>query len=462
MPWRPAGPDLADKSEAMTAKVNFSSPPEATGEVAAPEPRPLTPWSEKVIWLCFIATSGQLAFLQPYIILAPGLRVNLFSGLLCLLTLTVALTLGGRGAVRIKSPEFLVSAALALLGLLSSLPSLTPLASFFRVAVLLASGLGGFWCARILLRTPENQRRFQWLCLVLLGGVLLVSLGEFFFNPMFHGYHHPRANMIFLLSFAPLSLLGRKSRSLVLLGVILLALSYAALCLSQRLSVVFIPLVLLGLGLLWGGRRRKYLLAALLVLAVIIGFFSPNILWFKLSKEYPAYRVENIFFSWSIAKQHPFLGIGLRSPREQFLENYRLNYLYETPEKFARDVSEIVTPDNLLLTLLTGLGFPFTIIYALSVLVLVALLIGVSRRSPPGLVLPPWTLLAPICLALAHWQFYDGLLFPQSSWFFHLLLGLIPVGTAAAAVQPAETGADLSFPPLKPNPDTGGVGRGPN
>jgi hypothetical protein len=25
-----------------------------------------------------------------------------------------------------------------------------------------------------------------------------------------------------------------------------------------------------------------------------------------------------------------------------------------------------------------------------------------------------------------HFQLFDGLLFPQSCWFFHLLLGLIP------------------------------------
>lgn len=416
--------------------------------------------SEKVIWLFFIATSCQLAFLQPYVILAPGQRVNLFSGLLCLLTLTVAVVLGGRSNIRLKSPEFLVSAVLVLLGVASSLYSLTPLASFLRVAVLLASGLGGFWCARILLTTPDNQRRLQGLCLFLLAGVLLLSLGKFFFDPLFHGYHHPITNVIFLLSFAPLSLLIRRSRSAMLFGVLLLALSYIILCLSQRLSVVLLPLILVGLGLLCGGIRRKHLLAALLIIAVIIGFFSHDILWFKLSKKYPSYRIESIFLSWSIAKQHPFLGIGLRAPREQFLKNYQLHYLQETPQKFADDVAEIVTPDNLLLTLLTGLGFPFTIIYTLAVLILLASLIGVSFRSPPGLVLPPWALLLPICLALAHWQFYDGLLFPQSSWFFHLLLGLIPVGTNAAVSQPAGGDADLSFLPLKPNPDRGGVGRG--
>lgn len=136
----------------------------------------MTTRAEKVIWLFFAATSCQLAFLQPSVVLAPGQRVNLFSGLLCFLSLIVALILARRGAIKVKSPEFLVSVALIVLGVISALHSLTPMASFLRVFVLLASGLGGFWCARLLLNTPENQRRFQWLGLFLLGGVVLLSL----------------------------------------------------------------------------------------------------------------------------------------------------------------------------------------------------------------------------------------------------------------------------------------------
>ena len=60
--------------------------------------------SEKVIWLFFAATSIQLAFLQPYVILVPGDPTNLFSGLLCFLTLVVALIFAGRGHGKIKIP----------------------------------------------------------------------------------------------------------------------------------------------------------------------------------------------------------------------------------------------------------------------------------------------------------------------------------------------------------------------
>ena len=388
--------------------------------------------TEKITWLFFGATSLQLAFLQPYIILVPREHSNLFSALLCFLSLLAALILRGRGALRFGSPEFLVSVALVALGVASALSSLPLRSPSFRVAVLLASGLGGFWCARCLLNTPENQRRFHWLCLVLLGGVLVLSLTGYLLTreiqPLFFkGSNHPLTNVIFLLSFAPLTLLREKSRPLVLLGVALLTLSYVVLCLSERLSVVLIPVGLGVAGLLFGTVRLKHVVAGLLVLGLIIGLFSQQILWFKLNKAYPSYRIENYYFSWGIARQHPILGIGLSSPRKQFLQDYQIRYPYETKEKFAGELAEIHTPDNQLLTFLSGLGFPFTIIYFLAVLALLVKLVGTAFRPPPGLYFPPLALLVPLTAALIHFQFYDGLLFPQSCWFFHILLGLIPL-----------------------------------
>ncbi len=98
--------------------------------------------AEKVIWLLFAATCAQLAFQWPYVVLAPGERTNLFSGLLCFLTLAVV-WISKRGALDYKSPEFLVSAALTHMALASALHNAVPLASSYRVLVLLASGLGG-------------------------------------------------------------------------------------------------------------------------------------------------------------------------------------------------------------------------------------------------------------------------------------------------------------------------------
>ncbi len=431
---------------AILAKKQTANPISGTPQVyqaAFQESRSLMTRAEKIIWLLFAATCAQLAFQWPYVVLAPGERTNLFSGLLCFLTLA-AVWISRRHAPVYKSPEFLVSVALTLLAVVSALHSAVPLASSYRVLVLLASGLGGFWCARLWLPTPENQRRFQYLCLLLLGGVVLLSLAGYGATGQIHYYltggsNHPLTDLLFLLSFAPLALLAGKSRPLKLPAAVLLGLSYVILCLSQRLSVVFIPLGLGFLGVLFGALRWRHLVAALVVMALIIGFLAHQIYWFKLDKAYPAYRIENLFYSWSIAKQYPLWGIGLRAPRDQFLEAYQLKYPYGNKEQFARNVAGIVTPDNQILTFLTGLGFPFTILYCLAVLTLLLKLAGLALRPPPGSFFHPLVLLFPLCMALVHYQLYDGLLFVQNSWFLHLLLGLIPAGRAAAAVA-AEAG----------------------
>src|SRR5208282_1173299 len=386
--------DFAEKANCRTDHRHPSGLPGSLQES-----RSLMTRAEKVIWLLFAATSAQLAFQWPYVVLAPGERTNLFSGLLCFLTLA-AVWISKRGALVYKSWEFLVSAALTFIAVASALHSQVPLTSSYRVLVLLASGLGGFWCARLWLDTPENQRRFQYLCLLLLSGVALLSLAGYFATGQIHHYltkgsNHPLTDLLFLLSFAPLALLAGKSRPLKLLAAVLLGLSYVILCLSQRLSVVFIPLGLGFLGVLLGALRWRHLVAALVVMAMIIGLLAHQIYWFKLDKAYPAYRVENLFYSWSIAKQHPVWGIGLRAPRDQFLEAYQLKYPYGTKEQFAKDVAGIVTPDNQILTFLTGLGFPFTILYCLAVLTLLLKLAGLAFRPPPDCFFHPWRFCSP-------------------------------------------------------------------
>jgi hypothetical protein len=386
--------------------------------------------SEKIIWLCFAATSAQLAFLQPYLILVPGERTNLFSGLLCLLTLLVAVIFGRKDAIKVKSPELLVSAALlglaAISGLLNGFPASC------RVFVLLASGLGGFWCARLLLNTPASQRLFAWLGLGLLAGVILLSLTGYYvsghiqyFLPA-HG--HAITNIIILLSFAPLALLYRQTRLLTALGIALLCAGYAVLCLSERLSVVLIPIGLCAVLVLFGTLRLKYLVLVLIPVISMAAYFSHQILWWKLSsKEHLSYRIENYPFSLSIARQHPLFGIGLATPRDSFLKDYQIKYPYVPEELFTKNIHKLVTPDNIFLTFISGLGFPFAIIYGAALIVIFSRLIRLTFRPPPGLFLPPLALFLPLAMALAHFQIYDGLLYPQSSWFFHVLLGLIPL-----------------------------------
>ena len=411
--------------------------------------------SEKIIWGFFAATSCQLVLQHPSFLLVAGERTNLFSGLLCFLTLVVAVVFGPRGAINLRSPEFLISAALTVMAGVSGLFSPTPLPSSLRVFVLLASGLGGFWCARILLQTPENQRRFQWLGLFLLAAMVLLSLLGYLtagsIDRYLPSHTHPLTNVILLLSFAPLALLGQKSRPLMVLAIILLGLSYIILCLSERISVVFIPLGVCLVGALFGILRWKYLVLIFMVMALVVGAFHQKIIWHKLSIAYPYYRVENFPFSWSIAKKHPGFGIGLRAPREKFLQDYQIIYPTGTKEQFGRTVHEIVSADNQFLTLMVGLGLPFTLTYVVALGILLARLMGLAFKPPAGLLFHPLVLLFPLTVALVHFQLFDGLLFPQSCWFFHLLLGLIPLRGASPATAGLQARESLSCAPNMPN-----------
>ncbi|MEJ2670827.1 MAG: O-antigen ligase family protein [Deltaproteobacteria bacterium] len=369
--------------------------PGLTGEIAADAPVALAGW-EKIVWVFFTITCLQLVFQHPSTALIAGERTNLFSGLLCFITLMVAVAVSPKDAINPRSPAFLFSVALALLAAISALSSATPFSSSCRVFVLLASGLGGFWCARILLHNPANQRRFLWLSLGLLGGLLLLS----FISYLSSGYierficsrSHPLTNVILLLSFAPL----------------------------------------------------KYLALIFVVMALVVALLHQKIIWHKLSRAYPAYRVENLFFSWSIARQHPWLGIGLRTPRAQYLKGYQVKYPDTDKKQFAKNVREIVSADNQLLSFLAGMGFPFTLTYVVVLGILLARLIGMTFSQPARLLFHPLALLLPLSMALVHFQFFDGLLFPQCSWFFHLLLGLIPARSQGVKITAGQTWESLA------------------
>lgn len=388
--------------------------------------------ADKLIWFLFCATSLQLAFLHPYLVLIPGERANLFSGLLCALTLGAACLFAKKEAIDKKSPEVLISLALALLVFLSGIFSLTPGSSSARGFVVLASGLGGFWCARILLTPESRQKFFIRLSLIMLAGILLLSLISYFYygnvylivdaNP------HPLATRILILWFAPLALLFGRSGSGKIVAALLLAVSYLVFYLSGLRSAMLIPLFLCLLAFLFGALRFKYLLLIFLPLMAIIPYFFYHLPQEKIGKEFePAYyRAENYPFSWHIALKHPLLGIGLRAPREEFLKDYEIKYPYVTKEKFVDSVTRIRSSENIFLTFMAEVGFPFLLLYLFSLVILFIRLVRRTVRPSPAYFLPPLALLLPLAAALLQFQVLDGLLHPQISWFFHLLLGLIP------------------------------------
>lgn len=388
--------------------------------------------AEKVAWLLFCATSLQLAFLHPSIILLPGERTNLFSGLLCALSLAATAWAAGKAQLLRSRKQLIICLILAALLLLSAFHSVLPWSNSWRGLVLLSSGLGGFWGARILLAAEAKQRLFLRLCLLMLSGILLVMLSVYLIKGsvimVLDSNHHPLITKVMLLWVAPLTLLWGKPRQKIG-GAVLIGLSYLMFVLMGFMrAAVLLPLIMAVLAVFFGGVRLKHFLLILLASGVIFVYFISHLPPLKTGKEFePAYyRVENYCFSWHIAAKHPLLGIGLITPRNEFLQDYDIKYPYVTEEQFSSSLSKIIVADNMFLTFMVGAGFPFLILYCFSLIMPLTRLVGSIGTASPGTVIPRLALLLPLSAGVLSLFIYDTLLHPQVCWFFHIFLGLIP------------------------------------
>jgi hypothetical protein len=403
----------------------------------------------KIAWIAFCATCVQSAFLMPYPVLIPGERANLFTALLCAGTLILALVASRTTRADRSFVEVAISILLLALIVVSSLLSETIVCSLSRGITLAASGLGGFWSARLLIRSAERRRQFIWVCTACLAGMLALSLLSLIVNgnaySLVEWHWHPLTTRIFLLSFAPLCLIGSARKDHKILGAILVGLAYLVVVLNGETtggeSHAFIPILACSLFVVclnWGRRVRGVILALLFVMALISGnHITRGADHRRLDKASVAYRAENVFFSWKIAKENPFLGIGLLAPRNKILADYEPQYPYVTKEHFVEWTHELRTSENTFLTFLADLGLPFTLIYSVSLFIMFFRLFGITVTSPMGspstTPIPPFALLIPLVSALGHLQVVDGLLHPQVDWYFHALLGLIPVTFAGNA-----------------------------
>jgi hypothetical protein len=398
-------------------------------------------YRETFAWILFCATSVHLAFLQPYIVIIPGERGKVLSGLFCAISLIAATAFAGRRSSRIKAVPVAISGALVVLVILSGLFSQTPALSSVRGFAAVTAALGGFWCARLLLYSPVRQKYYLWLSVGMLSGIFVlafvgnVTTGLIF--PLLDSHWHPVANRIILFSFAPLALLYMKPVGMKAVAIVLLSLSYVILLLGGKTSgmesAVFIPVGMLLLAVfVWELRstnklRLSIALMVLLAMSMTLGnHISHRPSQVAKGHQSVAYRVENVFLSWKIAKENPFLGNGLLAPRQEYLADYEPQYPYIAKTSLDKWTDMLRTSENIFFTCLADLGFPFVILYSCVLFVLLCMLLRAVFHPPPEYVFHPLALLLPVAGALLHYQVVDGLIHPQLSWFFHVLLGLIP------------------------------------
>ncbi len=406
-------------------------------------------FGRKLVWVVFLVTCLHMTFLQPYVIVLPNVRANIFSSLFAVVTLIAALVFLRKEWAGLRSYEIWIPLVLVLIAGVSSYYSNTSYLSSIRAFVIMSCMVAGYWSARVLLNTDAGRRFFTWFCL----GLLLVTLVKVLAGVVIAGQIHRFADphwhqtgaRLLSLSFAPLALLSYGSRRATWLGVLFLGLTFLALLGGGKYngmeSVVIIPVILSFMALLllkWTPRRLAAMGAMVLVSAVAVGCHFWGDTW-PINKVNPslAYRVENMFFSLHLAMKRPWYGIGLWAPREDYASDYQVKYPYTNRERFVKMREELRTSENTVLTFLADLGFPFVVLYVGSMLLIVWRLIRLTLHPPDGDYPHPLALLLPIVGASLHFQVTEGLFQPQVSWFFHILAGMAMCG-------PREKQADAS------------------
>lgn len=399
-------------------------------------------------------TSFQATFLFPDTTLVLGERTNLFTALLCTISLAGAWLFTDGLAQRVRSRGFWISLGLIVLGALSIATSPDRVEAFYRGSVALFSALGGYWCGRIVLADAAWRRIYAWFCLALLAILAIFCIGGVLtdgnINDLLNGTgKHPLANRIMLLWFAPLLLIVSKGLTKRILAICIMLLSYAAIFISGLRTAVLMPIVLGLASIMLGVLPLRWVLVALAAFIIsATAFFvsSPEQLQeISSSKnEEIYYRVENIPFSLHIISKHPWLGIGLRTDRSPYYEDYNISLTAVDKRTFKESMQNIVTSENSIMTLFVGMGIPFTLLYIAAVAWTYGCLMISVVRLPSAQSLAMLGLFLPITAGITYFQLYDGIMYPQVVWFFHLLLGMAP--RRPVPPQPKNTGIEMGEP----------------
>lgn len=377
----------------------------------------------------------QSAFLFPYIILLHGERTNLFTPTLALIALCVVLFC--KYTTRTKNKGMLWQkwepyAWLAFVGLtmVAGGLSLERTSSLYRSFAFCAPALGGYWCGRLTSDETLWNRYSTGLFTVMFTSL---SVGQILYGPnqAFIGvHHHAMTNMLIVLGAGPLTLFVRtKNWRIKLLSLSILSLGFCAAFIIGSRFTILLPFVLFPILTFSGYIKKRYsTLAIVLFLGLAALFFTLRPSKIPQLKNYESvfYRVEGIPTAIHIVKQHPFFGIGIRASRAPYLENYTILSGLTDKTSYMRIVKNNVTSDNMFTTLLVGLGLIPTALYMGMIGIYSTRLIKTFKLPQKEGLANTMIGLTLVC-CLIHFSVQDGLLHPQINWYFHFMIGLVPI-----------------------------------
>jgi len=404
----------------------------------------------------FTAVCLQAAFLVPYVVLVSGERTNVFTPVLVLLLLLQLVAGRLRKELvaafpwRTVLPWVLLTAGLAV----SALASPDPFPAALRAFAFIAPAAAGLVCGYGLFRRQEARQFLFHLFTICFAGLTLshLFLGAL---PSFMGlHHHALAGTLVLLSVGPIHLAGSASLRWRSVAVVLLLLGCVVCFMAGSRFVVLLPFALIPVyvafkSISW--RQAALGIGVSTVVAAVFFVVFPEKVPRAVNYESAYYRVEAFPATWEIMKQHPLLGVGIRTPRAPFLESYVPVSGLATQKAFMGTLDRNVTWDNQYLSLLCGVGAPLTLLYLFLAGRLLATYLRRAWRQEIDHATERAVTFA-LLASVIHFAVHDGLFYPQISWFFHVLLGV------GAYYLPAE--APQSAPVSQPaEPDGLGLAR---
>jgi O-antigen ligase len=342
--------------------------------------------------------------------------------------------------------EIILMVSIIILGIVNTSLSDFVSRSIDSMRTFLLTGLFALWASMFLVNDPRRRKMFDWLCAGALGVILPVEIilrlvrgdsGSTVFQ-VFTLHPIPLGTLIILLSPGPVRLIVSKNFTIKLLGWLSVLLSLILILLTHKRGTWIALAAMLVVGMLYHGRRLRYLaLAGLLALALTLAFQAPR-LFALLDPKIPAHstirhRLELQRLAWHIWLKHPVMGIGLRPfDHEHYLSDYQQHD--KELHTFPQSVAILQTLDNMLLTGLVELGTSMTFFYLGLVIFILVKYCRRLRSWPESSPLDWYRVLVLLGFAI-HSLTYDSLLFPSVNWLFHVQVGIM-AGYHASGTAP--------------------------
>jgi O-antigen ligase len=331
-----------------------------------------------------------------------------------------------------------------ILGILNIIFSDNPTKTYPQMRTFLLTGVMALWTSMFLLTDQSKRDVFAWfcsLCFAIIAPVELLGYFTNWFGPepfqIFDLSTIPFGTEIILLSLGPIHLLLAPERKKRVAGGVLAFLGMLAIFLTGKRGPI---LAVAAMAVVWMyyyfPRIRIITVTAVLCIVLTFAITGP-IIYKKLSPQNPRQftilnRLELYHFGFHIWKQHPFLGIGLRSfTQQKYLANYQQRD--KRMKKFPALVNQLQTFDDMYLTAFVECGTLMTLPYLILIIYIV---FSYLRKLQHSETRPEdWYQLLVLLGFFIHSITYDSLLFPPINWLFHVQLGLMAGYQSGKIVQ---------------------------